>query len=79
MAMRETHTRFKEKYIVLLATDPNGTLGLWLCYSNKHMETYLRENLTNEEEKIQDPKHNYLTLFEKPLAVLSITGWGRTP
>ena len=24
-------------------------------------------------------KRNYFTLFDKPLAVLSITGWGRTP
>ena len=40
----------------------------------------MRENLTGEQkEKIRDPKRNYLTLFEKPLAVLNITGWGRTP
>ena len=40
----------------------------------------MRENLTDEQrEKIRDPKRNYLTLFEKPLAVLNITGWGRTP
>ena len=40
----------------------------------------MQENLTEEQkEKIRDPKRNYLTLFEKPLAVLNITGWGRTP
>ena len=27
-------------------------------------------------KKIQDPKRNYLTLFNKPLAELTITGWG---
>ena len=78
MAMRETQTQFGEKYIMLLATDQNETLGL--CYSNKEIERYMRENLTDEQrEKIRDPKRNYLTLFEKPLAVLNITGWGRTP
>ena len=78
MAMRETQTQFGQKYIMLLTTYLNGTLGL--CYSNKEIERFVRENLTDEEkEKIRDPKRNYLTLFEKPLAFLSITGWGRTP
>ena len=78
MAMREAQTQFGEKYIMLLATDQNGTLGL--CYFNKEIERFLRKNLTDEQkEKIRDPKRNYLTLFRKPLAVLNITGWGRTP
>ena len=78
MAMRETQTQFGEKYIMLVAIDLNGTLGL--CYSNKEIERHMRENLTKEQkEKIRDPKRNYLTLFVKPLAVLNITGWGRTP
>ena len=73
MAMREAQTHFGEKYIMLLTTDLNGTLGL--CYSNKEIERFMRENLTEEQkEKIKDPKRNYLTLFEKPLAVLNITG-----
>ena len=76
MAMRETQTQFREKYIMLI--DQNGTLGL--CYSNKYIETYLRDNLTDaEKEQIREPKRNFLTLYEKPLAVLNITGWGRTP
>ena len=58
--------------------DQNGTLGL--CYSNKYIETYIRENLSDaEKEQIREPKRNYLTLYEKPLAILNITGWGRTP
>ena len=78
MAIRETQTQFGEKYIMLVATDLSGTLGL--CYSNKEIERHMRESLTEEQkEKIRDPKRNYLTLFEKPLAVLNITGWGRTP
>ena len=57
--------------------DQNGTLGL--CYSNKYIETYLRDNLTDaEKEQIREPKRNFLILYEKPLAVLNITGWGRT-
>ena len=78
MAMREAQTQFGEKYIMLLVPGQNETLGL--CYSNKEIERYMRENLTNKEkEKIRDPKRNYVTLFGKPLAVLNITGWGRTP
>ena len=80
MAMREskTHNQFGEKYIMLLAADKTGTLGL--CYSNKYIETYIRNNLT-EADKVnnRDSKRNYLTLFEKPLAILSITEWVRTP
>jgi hypothetical protein len=64
--------------VMLVATNQNGTLGF--CYSNKYIETYLRDNLTDaDKEKIRDPKQNYFTLYEKPLATLNITGWGRTP
>ena len=78
MAMRETQTQFGQKYIMLVAIDLNGRLIL--CYSNKEIEKFIRENLMDEEkEKIRDPKRNYLALFEKPLAVLNNTGWGRTP
>jgi hypothetical protein len=62
---------------MLLATDQNGTLGL--CYSYNYIETYLRDNLTDaDKDQIRDPKRNYLTLYETPLAVLNATGWGRT-
>jgi hypothetical protein len=51
MAVREAQTQFGEKYIMLLAMNKNGTLGL--CYSNKNIETYLHLNLTDEDiEKI---------------------------
>ena len=77
MAMRETQTQFGQKYIMLVATDLNGRLGL--CYSNKEIERFIRENLIDEEkEKIRDSKRKYLILFEKPLAVLNNTGRGRT-
>ena len=60
-----------------VATDLNGTLRL--CYSNKEIERHMRESLTKEQkEKIRDAKRNYLPLFEKPLAVLNITGWVRS-
>ena len=71
MAMREAQTQFGQKYIMLLVTDQNGTLGL--CCSNKEIERFMRKNLTDEQKvKIRDPKRNYLTLFGKPLAVLNI-------
>lgn len=70
MAMRETQTQYGEKYIMLLATDKIGTLGL--CYSNNYIETYLHFNLTDAEEEIRDPKRKYLTLYKKPLAVLKL-------
>ena len=73
MAMRETQAQFGDKNIMLVATDLNGTHGL--CYSNKEIERFIRENLTSEQnEKIRDPKRNYLTLIEKPLAVFNNTG-----
>ena len=78
MAVREIHTKFGEKYIMLV--DRNGEGNLGLCYSNKSIETYLQENLTDaDKDQIRDPKRNYMTLFNKPLALLNITGWGRTP
>ena len=40
MPMRETQTQFGQKYIILLITDLNGTLGLW--HSNKEMERFMR-------------------------------------
>jgi hypothetical protein len=41
---------------------------------------YIRENLPGaKKEEIREPKRNYFTLYEKPLASLHITGWGRTP
>ena len=49
------------------------------CYSNKEIERFIRENLAGEQkEKIRDPKRKSLTLFEKPFALLNISGWGRT-
>lgn len=77
IALRETQTQYGEKYTMLLATDKIGMLGR--CYSNNYIETYLHCNLTDAEEEIRDRKRKYLTLYEKPLAVLKITGWGRTP
>ena len=77
MAIRETQTQYGEKFIMLIATGHEGTLGL--CYSNKYIETYLQEHLMEaDKEKIRDPKRNYLTLYEKPLAALKITERGRT-
>ena len=71
--MRGTNPVWREVRHVILTTEQNGTLGL--RYSNKEIERYVQENLTEEQkEKVRDPKCNHLTLFGKPLAVLIITG-----
>lgn len=68
----------RRKIIILIVTDQKGTLGL--CWSIKYIETYLRNNVTDRyKEKIRDPKRNYLTVYETPLAVLKIIGWSRSP
>lgn len=80
MAMREEQTQFGQKFTMIIETNDADQGTLVLCYSNKYIETYLHENLSDaEKEQIRDPKRNYLTLYNKPLAVLNITGWGRTP
>lgn len=80
MAMRETQTQFGQKFILLIETNDTAKGPFALCYSNKYIETYVHENLSAaEKEKIRDPYRNYLTLYNKPLATLNITGWGRTP
>ena len=77
MAMREAQTQFGLKYIMLVDIDSKGTLGV--CYSNKSIEDFLLKNLCDEKKvEIREPKRNYLTLYNKPLATLTIPGWGRT-
>lgn len=75
MAMKEYRTRFGDKFIMLI--DVEGELKL--CYSNKCVEDKVNRELASaSREKIRDPQRGYLTLYNKPLAILTITGWGRT-
>lgn len=74
MAMKEYRTRFGDKFIMLI--DVEGELKL--CYSNKCVEDKVNRELASaSREKIRDPQRGYLTLYNKPLAILTITGWGR--
>ena len=55
----------------------NGCLKV--CYSNKYLEDRIKEFLKKENiETFKDPKRGYITLYNKPLAALTIKGWGRT-
>ena len=79
MALRETQAQFGQKFILLIQTEDANKGPFAVCYSNKYIEMYLHENLSAaEREQIRDPERKYLTLYNKPLAVINITGWGRT-
>ena len=55
----------------------NGCLKV--CYSNKYLEDRIKEFLKKENIKtFKDPKRGYITLYNKPLAALTIKDWGRT-
>ena len=55
----------------------NGCLKV--CYSNKYLEDRIKEFLKKENIEIfKDSKRGYITLYNKPLAALTIKGWGRT-
>ena len=55
----------------------NGCLKV--CNSNKYLEDQIKEFLKKENIKtLKNPKGGYITLYNKPLASLTIKGWGRT-
>ena len=52
---------------------------LKVCYSNKYLEDPVKEFLRKENiETIKDPKGGYITLYNKPLAALTIKDWERS-
>ena len=60
---------------MILETDES----LKVCYSNKYVEERIREHLGDETlAYITDPQRGFITLYNKPLATLTIKGWGRT-
>ena len=60
---------------MILETDES----LKVCYSNKYLEERIREHLGDETlAYITDPQRGFITLYNKPLATLTIKGWGRT-
>ena len=52
---------------------------LKVCHSNIYFEDWIKEFLKKENiETFKDPKRGYITLYNKPLAALTIKGWVRT-
>ena len=52
---------------------------LKVCHSNIYLEDWIKEFLKKENiETFKDPRRGYITLDNKPLAALTIKGWGRT-
>ena len=75
MALKKIKTRYGAKFIMILETDE----CLKVCYSNKYLEERIREHLGDETlAYITDPQRGFITLYNKPLATLTIKGWGRT-
>ena len=51
--------------------------SLKVCYTNKYLEDRIRERLRGETlVYITGPQRGFITLYNKPLATLTIKGWG---
>ena len=75
MALKKVTTRYGDKFIMIIEIDGS----LIVCYSNKYLEDRIREHLLDETlAYITDPHRGFITLYNKPLATLTIKGWGRT-
>ena len=75
MALKKITTRYGDKFIMIIEID--GSLKV--CYSNKYLEDRIREHLLDETlTYIKEPQRGFITLYNKPLATLTIKGWGRT-
>ena len=75
MALKKITTRYGERFIMIVEMDEN----LKVCYSNKYLEERIREHLRDETlAYITDPKRGFIVLYNKPLATLTIKGWGWT-
>ena len=55
-----------------MALELNGCLKV--CYSNKYLEDRIKEFLKENIKTFKDPKRGYITLYNKPLAALTIKG-----
>ena len=73
MALKKVTTRYGDKFIMILEID--GSLKI--CYTNKYLEDRIREHLRDETlVYIRHPQRGFITLYDKPLATLTIKGWG---
>ena len=75
MALKKITTRYGDKFIMIVEIDES----LKVCYANKYLENRIREHLRDETlAYITDPKRGFIVLYNKPLATLTIKGWGWT-
>ena len=74
-ALKKITTRYGDKFIMILEID--GSFKV--CYTNKYLEKRIREHLLDETlAYITDQQRDFITLYYKPLATLTMKGWGRT-
>ena len=72
-ALNECTRQQSNTFIMLLEKD--GSLKK--CNSNKYLDERIREYQRNEPD-ITHPQRGFIALYDKPLATLTIKGWGRT-
>ena len=72
-ALKECTRQYDNTFIMLLEKD--GSFKK--CYSNKSLDERIREYQRNEPD-ITHPQRGFIALYDKPLATLTIKGWGRT-
>ena len=73
IAARKQQTRFGEQYkMAVVIGDDKNLYGVTISYIKQ-----VFESLTDEQrEKLEDYDSGFLAIYEKPLAVLTITGRG---
>ena len=75
MAFKKITTRYGDRFIMIVEIDES----LKVCYANKYLEEQIRQYLRDETlAYITDPKRGFIVLYNKPLATLTIKGWGWT-
>ena len=72
-ALKECTRQYGDTFIMLLEKD--GSLKK--CYSIKYLDGRIREYQQNEPD-ITHPQRGFIALYDKPLATLTIKGWGQT-
>ena len=75
MAFKKITTRYGDRFIMIVEIDKS----LRVCYANKYLEERIRQHLRHGTlAYITDPKRGLIVLYNKPLATLTIKGWGWT-
>ena len=75
IAFKKITTRYGDRFIMIVEIDES----LKVCFANKYLEERIRQHLRHETlAYITDPKRGFIVLYNKPLATLTIKGWGWT-